>query len=867
MNRQQLQEQVRWITYQARAKSGGKLAKVPYNTTTAKDIDPHAPRNWTTYATAKKRALEYNATAGKEEGKDGGAGWGVVLNGDGVVCIDIDGCITPPDVHPGTYTIAPHALAILEQCPPTYIELSLRRNGLHIFGTLATPEHETRYTIMGHTVEVYSTRQFIAWTGHNLYSTLGIKHLQSDELANLDNVIDWLEANHVPLPKERNAPSVATVAPSPLDNTDTAPTMGDSVATPRKSTPTSDMKKREDAHYRACFKNKLATAVEMVANATDGAKHDTRYNAGRTLGGYIEAMRRLGYTDVATDIDTYVDAMLDALPPQGTQDDKDREEKAIRDGIKQGMKAALTLVPFDPDKRTAKQIEYERQRLATPPTKPQALLGGEGETPSTAQQGGGDAIILDIPEYDPMGATLRPVYIGQGYALTDIGNSKRMVEASQGNLLYNGDASKWLAWNKMQWATMADPLVMRYAKAVAEYISVEATAMLSDEKAYKSLVSHATKSQSLARINAMMELAKAELYTDMGAFDNNPDHLPCINGVIDLRSGALLPHDRAMHNTKITSIEYDPVATAPNWRKFIDTITGGNESVATYLQMQVGYSLTGHIDQQCLFFLYGHGANGKSTFMNTIAKLAGEYHRKVDMDAILESDRSGGGANPFLVALVGMRMTTGSEFPAGRRINEALVKDLTGGDEITARGLYSNPFSFRPINKYWLMGNHKPRITGTDGGIWRRMVLIPFGHTIPESERKPQSVIEAIFNDELSGILNWAIQGAIAWYQHPQRASLPKPDVISDAITEYRTEEDTVQRFILESCDIDTNLSCTAKDMLEAFHRWLEAQGEKTTIWTQTRLTRELKRMDIAQGGAQKSKYLGIRPRQTIDTI
>jgi putative DNA primase/helicase len=164
------------------------------------------------------------------------------------------------------------------------------------------------------------------------------------------------------------------------------------------------------------------------------------------------------------------------------------------------------------------------------------------------------------------------------------------------------------------------------------------------------------------------------------------------------------------------------------------------------------------------------------------------------------------------------------------------------------------------------MGNYKPRITGTDNGIWRRLILIPFEHTIPEAERVPSSVIEATFDNELAGILTWAVQGATKWYEHPQRASIPKPEAVTNAITEYRQEEDTLSRFITEQCDMYTGAWCEIKEIMTAYHAWLEGQGERTNTWTQTRLSRELKRMDIVQDPGRR-KYLGIRPRPQGNVI
>lgn len=481
----------------------------------------------------------------------------------------------------------------------------------------------------------------------------------------------------------------------------------------------------------------------------------------------------------------------------------------------------------------------------------------------------GSAVIIE-GNVTPQPATLNPSYDSRIFGtlpLTDSGNADRFINATRGNVAYNESMKKWLVWSGQQWQATDDNRISSFGRRVAEYITVESDSVTSsypvDTKeglaSIKAWQRHATTSQSRQRIDAMVSLSRGDVATKATDYDTHLDYLPCSNGVIDLRDGTLLQHSRDMRYTKITDIEYINDATCPNWLHFLDTITGGDNDLTCYLQMQVGYSLTGRTDQQVLLFLYGNGANGKSTFINTIAKLAGEYHTKISMDGIIDTDNKGG-ASPHLVALQGMRFTDGSEFPAGKRINESMVKDLTGGDSITARALYGDPFTFKPSNKFWLTGNHKPRITGTDNGIWRRLILVPFSQTIPESERRPSSEIDAIFDNELPGILAWAVRGAIAWYKHPQRASLPKPTVVVSATDEYRQEEDTLARFTAEQCDVVTGLSCTTKEMWESFHDWLEDQGERVNTWNQTRLTRELKGKGIIQSNDRR-KYLGIRPR------
>lgn len=492
----------------------------------------------------------------------------------------------------------------------------------------------------------------------------------------------------------------------------------------------------------------------------------------------------------------------------------------------------------------------------------------QGQRRATGQQHN-NAVIID-GNVTPRPATLDPSYDAKLFntlPLTDSGNADRFIASTRGNVAYNESMKKWMVWNGQQWEATDGNRIASFGRRVAEYIQVEADSVTSscDAETKEGLASikvwqrHATASQSKQRIDAMIDLSRGDIGTKATDYDTRLDYLPCRNGVIDLRDGTLLQHSRDMRYTKITDIEYDATATCPNWLRFLDTITGGDNDLTRYLQMQVGYSLTGSTDQQALIFLYGNGANGKSTFMTTVEKLAGQYHTKINMDGIIDTDNKGG-ASPHLVALQGMRLTSGSEFPAGKRINESMIKDLTGGDAISARGLYADPFTFRPINKFWLMGNYKPRITGTDNGIWRRLILIPFEHTIPEAERMPKTVIEAMFDKELAGILTWAVQGAIAWYEHPQRASLPKPEAVANAITEYRQEEDTLARYLSEECDVYTGLDCTTKEMLEAFHAWLEDQGERANAWSQTRLTRELKRIGIIQS-TDRRKYLGVSRR------
>lgn len=307
----------------------------------------------------------------------------------------------------------------------------------------------------------------------------------------------------------------------------------------------------------------------------------------------------------------------------------------------------------------------------------------------------------------------------------------------------------------------------------------------------------------------MVELAQSEpgIAVHHTALDSAPWLLNCRNGTIDLKTGTPHPHDRAQLLTKQIDVDYDPAAPAPRWARFIERITDGDPELATYMQRAAGYTLTGDVSEQCLFFCYGNGANGKSTYVETLAALLGNFWLKAPTEMLMQQ-RSGGGGVPNDVArLPGARMVVAAEVSEGGRIDEAKVKDLTGGDTLIARFMRAEFFEFRPVFKLWLYGNHKPQIRGTDNGIWRRIRLIPFTATIPEAERDP--ALAEKLRVELAGILAWAVRGCLAW----QAEGLTAPVAVKAATDTYRAEMDAIGAFLLDSCTIAPRLSASAGDL------------------------------------------------------
>ena len=247
---------------------------------------------------------------------------------------------------------------------------------------------------------------------------------------------------------------------------------------------------------------------------------------------------------------------------------------------------------------------------------------------------------------------------------------------------------------------------------------------------------HALSSEARSRIENMLLCAKPYLAVRPEQLDQYPMLLNVANGVIDLSTGSLLPHDPKYLITKLIEVDYDPEAGCPEWEKFLDLVTGGDKNLQFFLQLAVGYTLTGLTDEHCLFVLYGTGANGKTTFTETIRLLLGDYAKRVNIESLMQSWGSGQAATPNVADMAGARFVLSSEIPDNRKLNDALVKDLTGGDAITARFLFTNPFTFLPTHKLWIFGNYKPQISGTDEGIWRRIRVVPFTVTIPKEQRR-----------------------------------------------------------------------------------------------------------------------------------
>jgi putative DNA primase/helicase len=303
--------------------------------------------------------------------------------------------------------------------------------------------------------------------------------------------------------------------------------------------------------------------------------------------------------------------------------------------------------------------------------------------------------------------------------------------------------------------------------------------------------------------------------------DRDPFLLNVLNGTLDLRTGRLHDHDRADRITKLAPVEYDADATCPRWLAFLGRILDGNADLMTYLQRVVGYALTGDVGEQCLFFLYGTGANGKTTYLTAIKDMLGDYGNQSPAELLIAKTHE---SHPTERAdLCGKRFVCTIETDQGKRMAESLLKQLTGGDSIKARRLYQDLFEFKPTWKLFLAANHKPVVRGTDHAIWRRIKLIPFTVTISEAEKDKD--LPAKLTAEWPGILAWAVRGCLDW----QKYGLGEPDEVRAATDAYRAEQDTIAGFISECLFVHPSAKAKASTLFEEYVKW---SGDR--VMTQT---------------------------------
>jgi putative DNA primase/helicase len=433
--------------------------------------------------------------------------------------------------------------------------------------------------------------------------------------------------------------------------------------------------------------------------------------------------------------------------------------------------------------------------------------------------------VLNEPDNEPPIATKvkhEEKKIIEGLMRTDYGNAERLVYYFGDVIRYCHPMKSWFIWDGKRWKEDTNAQISRFAKDTVRKIYIEAGLEPSEEKRGK-INKHAAASESSSKIQAMISLAQSELSVSIepNQLDANLMLLNCLNGTLDLRTGDLAHHKKSDLITKLIPVNYDYNAKLDVWDDFLHTVTNGDLVLQQFLQQAVGYSLTGSVAEEKLFFISGPAGSGKSTFIESIKSILTEYSKTADFESFVTHTFTGGTRND-IAALAGARFVSSIEVDKGKRLAEGLVKLITGGDTVTARFLYQEAFSFIPQFKLWLVANDKPEINADDDGMWRRIVPINFDHVIPEDERDPK-VKETLKDPSISGpaILAWAVKGCLLW----QENGLHMPDSIKVNRSDYKNEMDTVKQFVDEFCELDETEVTTKQMLFSQYQQWCKNSG------------------------------------------
>jgi putative DNA primase/helicase len=404
---------------------------------------------------------------------------------------------------------------------------------------------------------------------------------------------------------------------------------------------------------------------------------------------------------------------------------------------------------------------------------------------------------------------------------SDLGNAERLARLKGERLRFDHRRARWLVWGDHRWLPDSDGAAMRMAIAVARQQHLK-SATIEDLNDQRAAVKWTLNSQSRKSLEAAMALAKnLDPIRDSGdQWDADPWLLGCPNGVLHLDTGEFRhgrPEDRI---TLQTGIDYNPDAECPRWLQFLDEVFGDDESLIDFVQMAVGYTLTGDTREEVLFLLHGQGSNGKTKFLGALEHVLGDYAATTPFTT-LERHRDGARSTTNdLAALDGKRLVIASETGEGSRFDEQRIKALTGGDKIAARFLFKEFVEFRPAAKFWISVNHRPTVADDSYGFWRRVHLIPFNQTF-EGDRRDLD-LEAKLRAEAEGILAWAIRGQLAW---KLAAHLTPPTIVTTATTEYRSESDLLGDFLSTRCVTGEGLQTASRDLWNAYLSWANDEG------------------------------------------
>lgn len=448
---------------------------------------------------------------------------------------------------------------------------------------------------------------------------------------------------------------------------------------------------------------------------------------------------------------------------------------------------------------------------------------------------------------------------------TELHLGELLADLHRDRLRWVRQCGHYYAWDGRRWRDDASgDLALAAAQDISRLLFQAAAAAPGDDER-KRIAKWALEISSDRAQRAVLRQAAPALVADITDFDRDSFALNVHNGTIDLRTGELRRHNPDDLISKIAAVEYDPVATCPRFEQFlrevfIDENGDPDENLIAFIQRMMGYALTGDAREECIFILWGEGANGKSKLIEVFGEsVLGEYACTCDVATFEQPRRDGNAPSPDVARLAGARLVATSEPTRGIRLNEGFLKSVTGRDKKPARFLHQNPFEFTPVFKLLLATNHKPEIRSTDYGTWRRIRLIPFLARFVEGVNCDTEVGTKL-KAEAAGILAWAVRGCLAW----QRERLEPPPTVTSATAVYQAEMSVVRRFVDEACILASHASIRGSALYAAYKRWSENTGERVPL-TKRAMFEDLRKQfrgEISDGPVQgQVVFRGVGPR------
>ena len=451
--------------------------------------------------------------------------------------------------------------------------------------------------------------------------------------------------------------------------------------------------------------------------------------------------------------------------------------------------------------------------------------------------------------------------------LTEFGNAERMLDKYGNGLMYVPELMKWFVWTGVYWRPAPDVELEHLAKETVKALANE----VADHPEPAEFFKFCAISQQAKMVRNMVTLAQSDprVYVPASELDKHSHYLGATNGVIDLRTGELLPPDPELRITCTVGCDYDPDATAPLWAQTVSDVFNNDNDMVEFFQRLVGYSAMGNPSQDVMVIPYGNGANGKSTLLGTVRKVFGGYAKSAEASTFVSESKGmsgAGGAREDLVRLKGARFVYVNEPDENSELREGAVKAMTGGDVITARGLYSKTsVDILPSWVAFMPTNHKPIIKGSDHGIWRRILLLPFTRTFdndPTVKKDPDREIKLLA--EMPGILSWIVQGAMAY----QKAGLTPVGTVLKARDEYREDMDLLAEWLNECCEFSPMYSVPTVELWSSWEQFAKNRGLLLYVKNSVQLGRRLEtRFPSMKGSGGVRMRRGLRIRDDFETV